>query len=367
MTMLPITADHPGFDKTRLAKVTDLLDRAAANGVFPGAVAGIAHQGRIVYQHAAGRQQEGPERSDTMPVDAMFDLASVSKPLSGTSLLLCMEDGLLTLDDHVAKYIPEFATGDKAAIRIRHLVSHTSGIQSNPKLYHEHQTWETLLPAYLALPLVGPTGSMFLYSSINFIILALIVEKVTGKTLDALLQERVFGPLGMADTTYNPPASLRPRIPATEFIDRNGDYDWGVVNDKTAQMMGGVSAHAGLFATAADLLLFGTMLLNGGSYNGVRVLSPAAARLLLNPWTDERGVRRGLCWLPGNPKVFGDLLGSQGVGHTGTSGTAMFLAPAQDLAVVLLSNRVHPSRDNDLIEPFRPRFFNAVAAALTEK
>jgi CubicO group peptidase (beta-lactamase class C family) len=366
MSVLPTTDGHRAFDDGRLARVSALLDQAAGQGTFPGAVAAIAYQGNIVYHYAAGRQQDGPEKRSSMPTDAVFDLASVTKPVSGTALLLCLEDGLLTLDDHVGSYVPEFAAGDKAAIRIRHIVSHTSGVQSNPRLHNEHQSWDTLLPAYLALPLIGAPGTIFMYSSINFIILALIVERVSGKKLDELLQERVFGPLGMADTAYNPPLSLRPRIPATEFVEWRREYDWGVVNDKTAQKMGGVSAHAGLFSSASDLLLYGSMLLNGGSYGGVRVLSPAAARLFLSPWTDEHGARRGVCWLPGNPRVFGDLLAAQCVGHTGTTGTAMCLVPTNDMAVVLLTNRVHPSRDNDLIEPFRPRFFNAVAAAVTE-
>ncbi|MCP8937465.1 beta-lactamase family protein [Alsobacter sp. SYSU M60028] len=363
--MLPIVDNDSHFDRHRLGRVSALLDQAARDGVFPGAVAGVAHRGRIVYLHAAGRQQDAPEAKPEMPVDAVFDLASVTKPVSGTALLLCLEDGLLSLDDHVARYIPEFAVGDKAAIRIRHLVSHTSGIQSNPKLYHEHTSWETLLPAYLALPLAGPPGSLYLYSSINFIVIALIVERVSGMTLDKLLTQRIFAPLGMRDTMFNPPPALRPRIPATEFVEWRGEYDWGVVNDKTAQMMGGVSAHAGLFATAADLLLFGTMLLGGGTHAGVRVLSRFSTRLLLTPWTDERGARRGVCWLPGAAKVFGDLLAGQCVGHTGTTGTAMCLVPSEEMAIVLLSNRVHPSRDNDRIEALRPRVFNAIAAALT--
>ncbi|MDB5529897.1 MAG: CubicO group peptidase beta-lactamase class family [Devosia sp.] len=353
-----------GLDAARLDHIRDLMDEGVSAGVFPGAVTAMALEGEIVFQHAAGRQQDGPEAKSTMPVDAMFDLASVTKPMSGMALMLCIEDGLLTLDDHVAKYVPEYAVGDKASIRIRHLVSHTSGIQSNPKLYHEHEDWSTLLPAYLALPLVGQPGAMFLYSSINFIILALIVERVSGRKLDQLLAERVFKPLEL-DMTFNPPESLRHRIPATEYIARREAYDWGLVNDKTAQMMGGVSAHAGLFSSAGDLATIGAMLLDGGSRNGVRIMSPAAARVFTNAWTDERGARRGVCWLPGNAKVFGDLLGPQSLGHTGTTGTAMCLVASEKLVVVLLTNRVHPSRDNDLIEPFRPRFFNTVAAALT--
>jgi CubicO group peptidase (beta-lactamase class C family) len=365
MTVLPVDDGHPGFDAGRLAGVSELLDIGAKDGTYPGAVAVVAHRGRVVYQHAAGRQQDGPEPRAKMPIDAVFDLASVTKPVAGTALLLMIEDGLLTLDDHVVDHVPEFHGRDKGAVRIRHVVSHTSAVASNPKLYHEHKSWETLRPAYLTLPLIGAPGSVFLYSSINFILLTLIVERVSGVTLDVLLRERVFGPLGMTDTMFNPPEELRPRIPATEYVDWRGSYDWGVVNDKTAQLMDGVSAHAGLFSSAQDLALFGHMLLNGGQYGDARVLSPAAAKLFVSRWADERGGSRGICWLPGNTRTFGDLIGGDSSGHTGTTGTAMCLVPADDLVVVLLTNRVHPTRSNDLIEKFRPRFFNAVAAART--
>jgi CubicO group peptidase (beta-lactamase class C family) len=340
------------------------MDKGVADGAFPGAVAALASNGEVLFEHAAGRIQLAPEPCGPMPVDALFDLASVTKPLSGIALMLCIEDGLLNLDDPVGRYIPEFAQGDKAIIRIRHIVSHTSGVQSNPRLHNEYATWEKLKPAYLALPLVGAPGSLFLYSSINFILLAMIIERVAGRGLDELLHERVFGPMGLS-ITYNPPASLKHRIPATEYIEARGAYDWGIVGDKSAQKMGGVSAHAGLFGTAADLAALGSMLLAGGTYRGVQVMSPAAARLFTSRWTDERGVQRGICWLPANPRVYGDLLSAQAIGHTGHTGTAMCLVPGEKLVAVLLTNRVNPSRDNDRIEAFRPLFFNTLAAALT--
>jgi CubicO group peptidase (beta-lactamase class C family) len=351
-------------DDTRLARVRWMMDKGVEDGVFPGAVAGLARNGEMIFEHAAGRQQTAPEPRGPMPVDAMFDLASLTKPISGIALMLCIEDGLLALDDQVGRFVPEFAQGDKSAVRIRHIVSHTSGVQSNPRLHNEHKGWDTLLPAYLALPLAGAPGSLFLYSSINFILLALIIERASGRTLDALLKERVFGPMGLS-ITYNPPESLKPRIPPTDYVEARGSSDWGVVNDKTAQKMGGVSAHAGLFGSAADLIDLGSMLLQGGTHKGVRIMSPAAARLFTSPWTDERGAQRGLCWLPASPRVYGDLLAPKALAHTGHTGTAMCLVPAEKLVAVLLTNRVHPSRDNDRIEAFRPLFFNTVAAALT--
>jgi CubicO group peptidase (beta-lactamase class C family) len=351
-------------DDKRLVHVRRIMDKGVEEGVFPGAVAALASNGEVVFAHAVGQTQVAPEPCGPMPVDALFDLASVTKPLSGIALMLCIEDGLLNLDDPVGRYIPEFAQGDKAIIRIRHIVSHTSGVQSNPRLQNEYKTWEKLKPAYLALPLIGAPGSLFLYSSINFILLALIIERVTGRTLDGLLNERVFGPMGLT-ITYNPPESLKHRIPATEYVEARGEYDWGIVGDKTAQKMGGVSAHAGLFGTAADLTALGSMLLGGGTHKGVRVMSPAAARLFTSRWTDERGAQRGICWLPASPKVYGDLLSPQALGHTGHTGTAMCLVPGDRLVAVLLTNRVNPTRDNDRIEAFRPLFFNALTAALS--
>lgn len=356
---LVLDEDQPGFHQGRLGRVAELLDRGAEDGVYPGAVALIAHRGRVVFWRAAGIQQSAPEPRDAMPRDAVFDLASVTKPVAGGSaLLLLIEDGLVTLDDPVSDYVPEFRGGDKGAVRIRHLLSHTSGVASNPKLYHEHRTWETLREANLALPLYAPPGSAYLYSSINYLILTMIAERVSGQNLDALLGERVFGPLGMVDTTFNPAPELRSRIPATEYVQWRDEYDWGVVNDKTAQLMGGVSTHAGLFATAWDLAVFAHALFSGGG----GVFSPAGVRLFLSRIVQEP-TGRGFAWWPGNTRTFGDLLGKRSYGHTGTTGTALCLVPEEQLAIVLLTNRVHPSRDNELIVPFRPRFFNAVAAA----
>jgi CubicO group peptidase (beta-lactamase class C family) len=263
----------------------------------------------------------------------------------------------------VVDYVPEFRGHGKSTVQIKHLVTHMSGIQSNPKLVHEHRNWETLQDAYLTLPLLTAPGNAYLYSSINFILLALIIERVSGRKLDELVHERVFKPLGMADTMFNPPADQQFRIPATEYNPSRDHYDWGVVNDKTAQLMQGVSAHAGLFSTAWDLAVFGDALLADARCGNRNFLSSSAARLLLSKSLQGGSLPGGVCWRAGSVRTFGDLLGSESFGHTGTSGTAMCLVPSERMSVVLLTNRTNPTRENYLIEAFRPRFFNAVAAA----
>ncbi|MBO0867285.1 MAG: beta-lactamase family protein [Micromonosporaceae bacterium] len=361
---LTVDESHRGFTKHGLSRVDDMLRRGVDEGVYPGAVAAVALDGRLAYWYAAGVQHSEPEGAGAMPRDALFDLASVTKPVvGGSALMLLIEDGLLTLDDFVVDYVPEFRGHGKASVQIKHLVTHLSGIQSNPKLVHEHSGWESLQDAYLTLPLLSAPGAAYLYSSINFILLKLIVERVSGRPLDQLVADRVCTPLGLADTMFNPPPELRSRIPATEYNPAREDYDWGVVNDKTAQLLQGVSAHAGLFSTARDLAEYGDALLADARAGRGNFLSPAAARLLLRPELDQGSLRGGVCWRAGSTRTFGDLLGAESLGHTGTTGTAMCLVPAQRLTIVLLTNRTNPTRQNYRIEAFRPRFFNVVAAA----
>jgi CubicO group peptidase (beta-lactamase class C family) len=363
-SVLDLDEAHGGFAAAGLDRVSEVLHLGVDAGVFPGAVAAVARAGRVVYWQAVGVQQREPKDVGAMPRDALFDLASVTKPVAGGSaLMLLIQDGVLTLDDYVTDYVPEFRGPGKSAIQIKHLVTHLSGISSNPKLVHEHQQWASLQEAYLTLPLLNGPGKAYLYSSINFILLAMIIERASGRSLDELLGERVFAPLGMTQTMFNPPTELQYRIPATEFNDRTGEFDWGLVNDKSAQLMGGVSAHAGLFSTAWDLATYGDALLADARTGARNFLSGPAARLLLAPALNNGALPGGVCWRAGSTTTFGDLLGPGSWGHTGTSGTAMCLIPEEEMTVVLLTNRTNPTRENYQIEAFRPRFFNAVAAA----
>jgi serine-type D-Ala-D-Ala carboxypeptidase len=356
---------HRGLYPEGLTSLARLLERGVEEGVYPGAVVAIARDGEIGFCHAVGRLYNDPPGAPAMPAGALFDLASVTKAVAGGTLVaLAIEDGLLTLDDYVTDYVPELRGPGKAAIQVKHLVTHHSGIQSNPKLVHEHRTWDTLIDAYLTLPLVFQPGTTFHYSSINLLVVRLIIERVTGRPVDELLSERVFGRLKLADTMFNPPESERSRIPLTEFSELRGDYDWGVVNDKTAQLMGGVSLHAGLFSTASDLARFGDALLSDARTGDHRLLSRPAASLLLRTSLDDGRLKHGVCWRSNSVGAFGDLLGPGSLGHTGTTGTGMCLVPAERLTAVFLTNRVNPTRQNYKIDRFRPRVFNAVAAAL---
>jgi CubicO group peptidase (beta-lactamase class C family) len=353
------------MSSARLQRVQAMLDQGVERGVFPGAAMVIARRGRIVLNTQVGQAALLPAPRPLLP-NAIWDLASVTKPVAGgTTTMVLLEQGRLRLDDLLIRHLPELPPG-KERITLRHLLTHTAGLQSQPKLYHEHRTWESLKDAYMKLPLSHETGKVYLYSSIGFILLGLALERISGLSLHRFTQENLFEPLGMKDTGYAPAPELRPRIPACEFVPERGIDDWGLVNDKSAQLMGGVSAHAGLFSSARDLAVYGQMLLNGGAYGAERILSPVTVREMTRNHTAHLEVARGLSWWLQNGKGFGDLLGPGSFCHTGSAGTSICVVPSEQLVVVLLTNRYHPSRDNDRIEGFRPVLHNLVGAAIVD-
>jgi serine-type D-Ala-D-Ala carboxypeptidase len=368
MRVSTLESDRPesaGMSSARLARLKPLLEQGLEKGVFPGAALVVARRGRVVLDLQVGQAALVPQPRPLLP-DSIWDLASVTKPVAGgTAAMLLLEQGRLKLDDLLIRYVPEMPAG-KERITIRHLLTHTAGLPSQPKLYHEHRTWESLLDGYMKLPLQHETGKVYLYSSIGFILLTLVLERVSGQPLDRFTREQIWEPLGMRDTQFTPPRELRERIPACEYLPHREIDDWGVVGDKSAQLRGGVSAHAGLFSTAHDLAVFGQMLLNGGAYGAERILSPLTVREWTRNHTPHLDTARGLSWWLDAHKVFGDLLGAGSIGHTGSAGTSLCIQPREELVVVLLTNRYHPTRDNEQIDGFRPLVHNAVAAAITE-
>lgn len=363
-----LEVDRPeaaGMSSRRLERVMPLLAEGIEKGVFPGAALLVARRGRIVLDIQVGQAALVPNPRP-LQQSSIWDLASVTKPVAGgTAAMLLLERGRLKLDDLLIRYVPEMP-GGKEKITLRHLLTHTAGLQSQPKLYHEHRTWESLLDAYRKLPLQHETGKVYLYSSIGFILLTEVLERVSGQPLDRFVRENLWEPLGMKETMFNPPPELKPRIPACEFLPDRQIDDWGLVGDKSAQLRGGVSAHAGLFSTARDLAVYGQMLLNGGAYGAERILSPMTVREFTRNHTPHLETARGLGWWLDAHKVFGDLLGAGSIGHTGSAGTSLCILPREELVVVLLTNRYHPTRDNDRIDGFRPLVHNVVAAAIEQ-
>jgi CubicO group peptidase (beta-lactamase class C family) len=279
--------------------------------------------------------------------------------------MLLEEAGKLDVERPVRDYVPEFDAPDKAAITVRMLLQHRSGMKAFHPLYQTEKGREAYLRRINAHPLLHRPGETSDYTDWNMIVMQAVVERIAGEPLDRFLAARVFGPLGMRDTRFNPDSALRPRIAPTEVQPFRGGQVWGVVHDENAWALGGVSGHAGLFSSARDLAVFTEMLLDGGEYGGVRLLRPETVAR----WTARQApdASRALGWdTPSPGSSAGRYLSARSFGHTGFTGTSIWVDPEQQLVVVLLTNRVDPTRDNPKIDPLRRAVADAVRAAVVD-
>ncbi len=356
------------------APIAGLVQAAIARRELPGAVVLIGRGDEVVYHQAFGDRAVQPSR-EPMTEDTIFDLASLTKVVATTtSMMQLIEEGRIRLSDPVATFIPEFGKYGKRAITIRHLMTHTSGLRPDLELDAEFSgAAEAIRRASEEVPMAAP-GERFVYSDINFFLLGDIVERVSGERLDRYAAAHVFGPLGMTDTMFLPPASLRARIAPTERCDPlawpctrpEAPFLRGIVHDPTSRRMGGVAGHAGLFGTAADLSRFCRMLLNDGTLGGVRILSAASVAKMTAPATPPGMADvRGLGWDIDSMYSAnrGELFPLGSYGHTGFTGTSLWLDPASKSYVVFLSNRVHPDGKGD-VTPLRGRVATVAASAL---
>ncbi|KAA1425018.1 serine hydrolase [Mumia zhuanghuii] len=326
--------------------------------MYAGAVALVAKDGVIVEHGAVGdavryASADGTElpESEQIPMteDTLFDLASVTKLFTVVVALQLVDQGRVDLDTPVAHYLPEFAQNGKSEVTVRHLLTHTSGLRSWVNLYSAYPTPEARIAAVYAQTLVTPPGTAYVYSDLGLITLGKLAERVTGQTLDRLVADRITKPLRMTDTMFNPPASLKHRIAATEDMSSIGrGMVHGVVHDENAWSLGGVAGHAGLFSTASDLAVFCQMLLNGGEYGKTKILSEEIMREAI---TDQNvGIppaitsRRGLGFELNQPFYMASVDSPVTFGHTGFTGTSLVIDPLSRSFAVLLTNRVHPNR-----------------------
>ncbi len=282
-----------GMSARRLDVINHVVAEGLAQNKTPGCVVVVGYQGHIVHRRAYGQRQVEPQPEPMTP-DTIFDLASLTKPIAtATSVLLLLEEGRVQLDDPISRHLPEFAQAGKEAITIEHLLTHQGGlIADNPLrdyLDGPEHAWERICALE---PLTEP-GERFIYSDVGFIVLGKLVERVTGQSLDDWTQQRLFGPLQLRDTSYLPREELHARCAPTEL---QGDA-WlrGTVHDPRARELGGIAGHAGLFSTADDLGIFVQMLLDGGTYAGVRILKPETVQMMHSPHETSGGIR-GLGW-----------------------------------------------------------------------
>src|SRR5688572_21525622 len=356
-------------------RVEGLVADAIAAKQTPGAIVVYGQGDRTLYEKAFGLRATVPAE-EPMTLDTVFDLASLTKVVAGTTAVMTLvEDGRLRLNDPVATHIPGFERYGKGNITIRHLMTHVSGLRPDVDL-HPWSGYDAAIElAKDEVPTAAP-GAVFVYSDINFFLLGDIVSRIAGQSFDAYLKRVVFEPLGMKETGFNPAKALLPRIAPTE---RCADQDaWpckrpeamplrGVVHDPTARRMGGIAGHAGLFSTARDLQRFVRMLINSGQLDGVRVLSAASVRAMTSPATPPGMTAvRGLGWdidtqFSSNR---GDLFPIGSFGHTGFTGTSIWVDPSSGGWVIFLSSRLHPDGTGD-VTPLRSRVATVAAAAIS--
>ena len=366
------TGATSGFDATRLARIDPLVTEAIRAKQLPGAVVLVGRGDGVAYLKAYGNRALVPA-VEPMTLDTIFDLASLTKVVATTtSVMILIEEGRIRLNDAVAAFIPGFERYGKGPITVRHLLTHTSGLRPDVDLADPWTGYDTALARAVEEVPTSPPGERFVYSDINFFLLGDVVARVSGRSLDRFCRERVFAPLGMQDTTFNPPAALRPRVAPTEPCAGlgcpAGEMLRGVVHDPTARRMGGVAGHAGLFSDAADLSRFCRMLLHGGRLGAARILSPLGVARMTSPATPPalRDVR-ALGWDLDSrfASNSGDLLPVGSFGHTGFTGTSIWIDPLTGVYVVFLSSRLHPDGKGD-VTPLRARVATAVAAALVD-
>lgn len=340
------------------------INTAIEKELIPGAVLEVGHNGAVVYRKAYGSRALLPKR-ETMTVDTIFDAASLTKVIATTSCLMKLyEEGKFQFDEPVTKYLPEFQGGN-SPITVRNLMTHFSGLRPDLDLAPHWSGYEVGIQKALLDKPAGPPGVKFVYSDINYILLGEIVHRLSGKTLDKFAREEVFEPVGMHHTRFLPPAEWVSKIAPTELDPLSGEPIRAVVHDETSRDMGGVAGHAGMFTTADDLGRFAQMMLDGGVAEGKRIFQAGTIRLFTSPQSPPgQPILRGFGWDINSPfsSNRGSLFPIGSYGHTGFTGTSVWIDPSTKTYVVLLTNSVHPHRGKSL-SALRSRIATIAAGA----
>ena len=364
VTALPASV---GMDPSLPARLDSIIRTGLAEGAAPGAAIAVGRYGRLVHLQGYGALEyaigAAPATSSTL-----YDLASLTKVVATTTVAMMLEEsGRLDLDRPVASYLPEFTAPDKAAITVRMLLTHSGGFEAYAPLYTTLRGRTAYLAAIASRPLAYPPGTRTIYSDWDMVVLQAVLERITALPLDQFADGHIFRPLGMTDTRFNPDtadAALRRRIAPTAYDAIRGQLR-GTVHDGNAWALGGVSGHAGLFSTARDLAIFAQCLLNGGTYGAVRLLSPQT----IARWTSRQGTlgSRALGWdTPAPQSSAGRYVSPRGFGHTGFTGTSLWIDPERGLFVVLLMNRVTSRGEATRHVQLRRDVADAVEAAIVD-
>lgn len=385
-----------GFNPQRLDRLDSIMHFWIAKGAFPGGQLLVAKDGMVVYDKAFG-MIDTSLYSRRVNLNSMYDLASLTKVVATTfAAMKLYDEGKLNLDAPVAKYIPQFAQNGKERVTIRNLLVHDSGLPPDPPHFlwytsaipkqqldrllrdphafvyadsfgtNFHAAHQAMYDSLYAMPLSYKTGSKMVYSDINMIILAKVIEQITGMPINKYVEDNFYKPLGMTHTMFNPPNYLWSNCAATEYDSAAGCLLQGVVDDENSRSLGGVAGHAGLFSTSEDLAVYAQMLLNGGVYDGRRYLKSSTISLFTRKQSDLS--TRALGWDTKSPEYSsaGRYFSATSYGHLGFTGTSIWIDPVRKLFAILLTDRICPSRKNEDIRIVRPEIYNAVIEALTK-
>ena len=378
--LLPVASpESVDMDSRRLARIDTIVERYVAEEAIPGAVVGVMRHGKVVYRKAFGKRQVVAADED-MTLDTRFDLASLTKPVAvATSVMQLVERGDITLGDRVDKYIPKFrgwatkeSPRDTVNIRIADLLTHTSGLPAYVSLKRLKTTYpkaefpcrDSVIHYIASCDRVATARTAKLYSCLNYITLAYIVEQVTGMPIDEYAETNIFKPLGMYNTCYMPSDEYSALVAPT--MSESGATLRGAVHDPLAREgMGGVSGNAGLFSTLDDLMIYASMLLNDGAWGGVEILAPRTARAMMMRPRGYEAFNRTLGWEHYDicSQTGGDLLSGSTIGHTGATGTSIVIDPENDLVIVMLTNRAHITKERFPLD-FRSKIATIVGASL---
>jgi CubicO group peptidase (beta-lactamase class C family) len=357
---------------TRLKSAFDLMDRAIADGAIPGGVLAVGFRDQLIVRPFGKLTRDA--KSPAVTAGTLYDMASLTKVIvTTTSVMMLMQQKRLDLDTAVSRYLPEWTAAAKsdpdptwrARVTIRNLLLHDSGLPAHRDFYKDAKGHDAVLARVLAEPLVHQPGTQVEYSDLGFIMLGEIVQRLTGVTLDEYAKQHILAPLGMDASLFSPPRKFWPTIAPTENdLDFRKRLIQGEVHDENAWAMGGVSGHAGLFSTAGDTAIFAQMILNGGIYAHHRLL----ARATLQEFTARQAIgdaARTLGWdVVTQPSSSGHFFSPSSFGHTGFTGTSLWIDPERGLFVVLLTNRVSPTRANEQIRQLRPAVHDAILQGL---
>jgi len=380
---IPGTASD-GRQRFRAAR--EVLERAVADRVFPGAAWGVVLDGEVVALDAVGRFTYDADSPEVTP-GTVFDVASLTKVMATTSMAMLLHDkgrghknrapeeqrGVLDLEARLGDILPGFVVGmehgsHKERVTLRMLLAHSSGLPGYGRLFEQHHAPEGILRTALQVPLEAEPGTRTEYSDIGFILLGKALEVLSGDLAARYFAREIAAPLGLETARYCPPADWRPHIPPTED-DRiyRGRIIQGEVQDENCYALGGVAGHAGLFSNALDVLRFAACILaEGRAPHGRHLLQPETVRLFTTRQSQPAGTSRALGWdTPSEPSSAGKHFSQRSIGHLGYAGTSLWIDPEHKLAAVLLTNRTWPDRSNKAIQEVRPAFHDAIAEGMT--